>query len=62
MMHHLTLLCCNTSLLSPNVGSWRGGGGGSIYIYIYMIERPLGSICRLGFRSQDIYNLNNLNN
>ena len=33
-----------------------------IYIYIYMIEGPLGSICRLGFCSQYIYNLSNLNN
>ena len=30
-----------------------------VCIYIYMIEGPLGSICRLGFCSQYIYNLNN---
>ena len=46
MMHHLTLLCCNTSLLPPNVGSWGGGGGGaSIYIYIYVC-RGYGGLYR----------------
>ena len=33
-----------------------------ICIYIYMIERPLGIICRLYFLCPNIYNLNKLNN
>ena len=33
-----------------------------VYIYIYMREIPLGSICRFGFLYIHIYYVNNSNN